>query len=486
MIGSDSYVDRIRREKTSVAVRVALFFAYFHLLVAAASGFVMFRSAVVHGTFQALALQWASTHGHSLIFGWLGMVSVALTYRVLPQTKGIGFTKSDRSSIAISCMGSGGVVHLLCLPLSVWLSPFAILHVRMTAGLLQVVGYGIFCWDLWIFVRGIPEERVARFEKMVLLGSIWFLVGLVTEVLLWLFFEASAIAVSLEPQSFFILRHLELEGGLLLMFLGLAQPIYRYPPPDTDPDGWVPPISQWTLWGIILAVFALNVTSLGPGEVEAWVSTFAAALSLGPQTAKTAAESMTRSIPFCIPLTVGLEVLALAAYFAGLFRLRKTGREVNITVPSPFSGPRLLINAWLITSHGGFFILAIGVFLHGVSPSRLGVLAMTHLFGIGFFTTLALYLIALYRVLPFERIRWLFQTLWGTIQVGLILFLISLSQSLPSAQMTQRSGFATGCAFVGGGALALSLAAFAIWGMTLTLPGRTDRAGDSGNMSSDG
>jgi hypothetical protein len=472
MIGSDSYVDRIRREKTSVPVRVAFFFAFSHLLAAAAAiGFVMVRSALLHGTFQTLPLQWASTHGHSLIFGWLGMASVALTYRVLPQAKGVGFTKSDRAAIAISCMGFGSVVHLLCLPLSAWVSPFVVLHVRMTAGLLQVAGYGIFCWDLWGFVRGIPEERVARFEKMVLLGGIWFLVGLLTEVLLWLFSEASAIAIGLEPQSFFVLRHLELEGGLLLMFLGLVQPIYRYPPPEAEADWWVPPISQWTMWGIILAVFALNVTSVGPDEAEAWVSTLAPVLSLGPQTAKSAAESINRSIPFCIPLAIGLEALALGTYFAGLLRIRRIGREVKVTVPSPFSGPRLLINAWLIAAHGGFFILAMGVFFHGGTLSRLGSAMLTHLFGVGFFTTLALYLMRLYRAPAFERIPWLFQALWGTAQLGLVLFLVSLSVSRLSTQMGPGSGFATGCAFAGAGALALCLAVFAVWGMALTVLG---------------
>jgi len=373
--------------------RAALVIALFHLAVggAAAGGLLAARVAAT-GTAQTIPRIWAESHANSQIIGIIGLAVVALASSLLPRVKRAELRLENRLSLAVSCLVVGSVMHPVCHGLQERFWPDYLLMGSLTANFVELVGWAYFVAVFYIFLRSLPEDRQARFEKSFFIGAVWFGVGLAMVVLVRIMWLASAWVVSIHPRIHLSVRHLQLMTGAFLMVAGLAHPVHRGWP--RHPDWRAPLLPESMLWSAILAAFLVSIASPLVGRFAPdW-------------------------IPYTLLAAAVLDLWAVGVYVLCLTRLGHRAKRESVPTPSVWRGVWASSTVWLLLSMAGTAAAILWMVSRNESVSSAWLQLLVHAFALGFAVPTL--------VLTFRHIG----CLWRGRHVGKALWILSAGLAL--------------------------------------------------------
>jgi hypothetical protein len=343
----------------SPAARWALVAAFLFLAVGGAlgGGRMLARSART-GSLQTVPRVWAEAHANNQIAGAFGLAFIALAWTILPATKKATVEAGGQVSLAAGCLILGTIIHGVCHVLQHSLAPDRLLMGSLTGSFMEIIGWGLFVAALGRLVRIVSEESQARFEKCVLVGAVWFVVGMLLVVLVRLIWVAGTWVVEVPPSLKYGLRHMQLTAGAFLMAAGLAQPVFRGWPNE---DGWRPPhLFQSMLWAATFGAFLVSVATPWVAPLQpAWVSAL-----LGAGAA-------------CVAWTT-------ISWFLSLRSLAGSARRHDRIIPSPWRGLWMIPSVWLLVSTAGNVGLIVWMIAKGQAPSDEWFQVVFHAFALGY------------------------------------------------------------------------------------------------------
>jgi len=424
----------------SPAARTALAAAFVFLAVGGAlGGGRMLGLSVRTGSLQTVPRVWAEAHANSQIVGAFGLAFIALGWTMLPATKNVTVDAGGQVSLAVGCLVLGSLIHGVCHVLQHSIAPDRLLMGSLTGSFMEVIGWGLFVAALGRLVRTVSDENQARFEKCVLVGAVWFVVGMLLVVLVRLIWVAGTWMVEVPPSLKFGLRHLQLTAGSFLMAAGLAQPVFRGWP---DNPGWRPPhLFQSMLWAATFGAFLLCVSTpwVAPRQ-PLWVS---AVLGAGAA---------------CVAWTT-------FAWFLSLRSLAGSAKRHDRSVPSPWRGLWMVPSWWLVISTAGNLGLILWMMAKGQGPSDEWFQVMFHAFALGYVVPVILLVSRSGGILPWGR--WTAVALVA-LSVGVLLYVIGYPWLLWTGGQVARW-----MAGAGGAVMAVSLLLLSIGGLRCLLTADT-------------
>lgn len=195
-------------------------------------------------SFGAVDYSWTLAHGHSMVFGFVGLFIMGFSYQAFPRFKHSRLPH-PKLAVATLLLMLGGLVLQVGGHLGAPQPGF--LAAGLAGGVIQVIAVGAFAWIIWRVFRQSEIREPA--DPLIKSAVVWFLLAAILNPLIfWLFETAQTREAFLFRVATFNIpyRDIQLLGVAVLMVLGVS---LRYLP---HAYGFRMPSAGWRkfmLWG---------------------------------------------------------------------------------------------------------------------------------------------------------------------------------------------------------------------------------------------